>query len=226
MEKVWSDVIDSLCESEEEFEDYCKVFEKDIHESLNKLLNYEFSFYMLDEKMIQKNIRYTIQRLGDLFLGFETSEDVYIDIYFGSSKIIENMFCKKNKITYFRNPMILIKILYNDVQIKVRQNVKIKFLYLLLKKDHRIMLARERKYFLSESHYFDSYFHYFDNRINSSQKDTFISQGYKDFSFLCIQEGEYGIKSKMKRKRDEVKKYREELIFKTWHPSRIEDWCM
>ena len=226
MEKAWSEVIDSLYESDEEFRNYSKVFEKNNVESVKKLLDHDFSFYMSDKKMIDKNIRYTIERCGDLFLGFETSEDVYIDIYFGGSKIIENLFCKKNTITYLQNPFILVKVLYNDIQIKVKETVEIKFLFLFLRQDYRIMLVRERKYFLSESHYFDSYVHYFNNRINSSQKDTFISQGYKDFSFLCIQEGEYGNKWKMKRKMEEVKKYREELIFKTWHPSRIEDWCM
>lgn len=223
MEKVWSDIIDLLYESEEEFRNYCKVFEKNGIESVKKLLDHDFSFYMSDKKMIDKNIRYTIERCGDLFIGFETSEDIYIDIYFGGSKMIENFFCKKNRITYLHNPFILVKVAYNDIQIKVKETVEIKFLYLFLIQDHRIMLARERKYFLSESHYFDSYVHFPDNSLD---KVKLISQGYKDFSFLCIQEGEYGIKSKMKRKRDEVKKYREELIFKTWHPSRIEDWCM
>lgn len=214
MKRIWSDIIDSLCESEEDFKINCKVFDKNNVESVKKLLNQEFSFYMSDEKMIDKNIRYKIDRCGDLFLGFETSEDVYIDIYFGGSKIIENLFCKKNTITYLRNPIIIVKVPYNCIQIKVKENINIKFLYVLLRQNERIMLAREKKYFLSESQYSNSYLHYPDHSLN---KEELISEGFKDFSFLCIQEGEYGIICKMNRKEEEVKKYREELIFKTWH---------
>ncbi len=180
----------------------------------------EYSFYLKDKDLIKKNKKYDVLRCADMCIGFQSSKDVYVNLYFGGSLIIENLFLEKDMIIYLKDPLVLCALPYHSIQIKSEEDFEIQCVYLFVNKEYRRFLAQS-KYFFKSSFYAQSFVSY---ELNEKKKEQLLLNGYIDLSFYCIDENYYYLKKK--KKSEEMKKYREELIIKAWHPSRVEEWCM
>ncbi len=221
----------NLCETVEDYDIIYKdrFYKKDMLDDMiktevgkNKWLENieknEYSFYIKDKDLIEKNKKYDVIRCADMCIGFQSSKDVYVNLYFGGSLIIENLFLEKDKITYLEDPIVFTAIPYNLIQLKSEEDFEIQYIYLFVKNEYRRFLAKS-KFFFKSTFYRGSYL---SNGLNEKCKEQLLLEGFTDFSsYLDINE-----LLKMKKKNKEIKKYREELVIKTWHPSRVEEWCM
>ncbi len=225
------DMYKNLCETVEDYDIIYKdrFYKKELLDNMiktevgkNKWLENieknEYSFYIKDKDLIQKNKKYDVIRCADMCIGFQSSKDVYVNLYFGGSLIIENFFLEKDKITYLQDPIVFNAIPYNLIQLKSEEDFEIQCIYLFVKNEYRRFLAKS-KFFFKSTIYRGSYL---SNGLNEKCKEQLLLEGFTDFSYyLDINE-----LLKMKKKNKEIKKYREELVIKTWHPSRVEKWCM
>ena len=229
--KLFVDMYKNLCETVEDYDIIYKdrFYKKDMLDDMiktevgkNKWLDNieknEYSFYLKDKDLIQKNKKYDVLRCADMCIGFQSSKDVYVNLYFGGSLIIENLFLEKDMIIYLQDPIVFNAIPYNLIQLKSEKDFEIQCIYIYLKNEYRRFLAQS-KFFFKSTIYREIYLL---NGLNEEKKEQLLLEGFTDFSsYLDINE-----LLKMKKKNKEIKKYREELVIKTWHPSRVEEWCL
>ncbi len=190
---------------------------------------YCFSYY--EDEIINKKI--TIKRFTDVLIGIQMEKDCYIDISFGGSKVYKKIKCKKNEIVYFDDPIYLISVQYNDVIIHIIEenlenktnnsdNTKIKMIYVYLlaqRLDDRRFLAQNNLE-LSNCYYCQGMAveksNSTANMINNSKKKFY------DLTSINPNNSSIGGKRIMER----TNLYYKELIKKTWHPKRVQDWCL
>ncbi len=224
------DMYKDLCETVEDYDIIYKdtLFKEEelkTEEGNNKWINdidkNEYLFYITNKKLFEKkNMYYHVERSADICIGFQSSKDLFVNFYFGGELILENIFLEKDKITYLKDPLVLCALPYHSIQIKSEEDFEIQCVYLFVNKEYRQFLAQS-KYFFKSSFYAQSFVSY---ELNEKKKEQLLLNGYIDLSFYCIDENYYYLKKK--KKSEEMKKYREELIIKAWHPSRVEEWCM
>jgi hypothetical protein len=229
LNEIWWNLQRDLCDSEEMFKIYQDdIFYKgDIMKQIKNgktwagtLEKKNYIFRMDDPIFIQKNTiqnPFIIEPRGDICLGFEFSKDVYIDIYISGELINKNLYCEKNKITYLKEPLILFVMYWSKVKIVVHEDVEIKCLYTMIDNKYRMVIS-DKNYCLNTC--YNQHGVVYTN-MNKEKKEELLSKGYLDLSFLCI-----NYITLQNKKKEEIKKYREELVLKAWHPSRVEEWCM
>ncbi len=227
------DIYRNLCETVEDYDiihqdTLFKEEELNTKEGRNKFINdidkNEYLFYITNKKennLKEKKYRlYHIERCADICMGIQSSKDAVVSLYVGGELILENIFLQKNMITYFKDPLIPCAIPYHAWIIKSEDNIEIQCIYLFVNKEYRHFLAQS-KYFFKSSFYSQNMVSY---ELNEKKKEQLLLNGYIDLSSYCIDENYYYLKNK--KKSEEIKKYREELVIKAWHPSRVEEWCL
>jgi hypothetical protein len=155
-------------------------------------------------------------------MGIIMDNDCYVNITFGGSMLYEKIFCKKDEIIYFDNPLFLLSCQYNLFKIiitdnKNGKNKKIKFIHLYLANKQRKFIA-QNKICLKNTIYSNNYcFNIPENKPLNNPTILY------DFRFFNPNSSQY---NKKKRIMERTEKYKLELIEKCWHPKRVQDWCL
>lgn len=167
---------------------------------------------------------YEIHRHADICLGVQMDRDCYIDVYISGSLLYEKIYCEKNQIIYFEDPIFLVKIPYNFFTIKISEiigndydePISIKLMYLYIVNEDRRFIAMNNMR-LSTTSYKNGY-------CTNTTKDTTNDKTNYDFSSFSLDKIKNHIT--MERIIGRTEKYKSELIQKCWHPSRFTKWCL
>ncbi len=196
--------------------------DNDINKFLLDLLDDKCNYvYNIIEEEI-KHVEHTIMRHSDICMGIIMDNDCYINITFGGSVLYEKIFCKKDEIVYFDNPLLLLSCQYNLFKIIITdnqnvENKKIKFIHLYLENESRRFIA-QNNICLENTIYSKNYCSNISEKIllNNDEK-------IHDFRFFNPNSNKY---NKKKRIIERTEKYKFELIKKCWNPKRLQDWCL
>ncbi len=196
--------------------------DSDTNKFLLDLLDVKCNYvYNIIEEDI-KDKRIVISRRSDICMGIIMDNDCYINITFGGSVLYEKIFCKKDEIVYFDNPLLLISCQYYEFRIILpdnqnEKNKKIKFIHLYLENESRKFIA-QNNICLENTIYSKNYCSNISEKIllNNDEK-------IHDFRFFNPNSNQY---NKKKRIIERTEKYKFELIEKCWHPIRFKDWCL
>ncbi len=196
--------------------------------------DYNFS---ISEFSIKTNEKNKLEYRADAYNGFIPQEDCKnIKIYIGEDLFEEFKNCKKGEYQAFKTPIFYFLINYTKdygtLHIKIEDSEeKIINIHFVVSYFQKEMLKEFRKYVLEKPHknkIFGTYL-YID-----SEENNIVSLKYckndKEFInslfFSQIDKETINLWSPMYLTQLKTRYLQEELIQKTWHPSRYEDWCL
>ncbi len=224
--KIFKNILEELSDDLNDFEYFNGVRKNSNNNDINNFLldllddkcNYVYN--IIEEDIKDKRI--VISRHSDICMGIIMDKDCNINITLGGIMLYEKIFCKKDEIVYFDNPVLLISCQYYEFRIILpdnqnEKNKKIKFIHLYLENESRKFIT-QNNICLENTIYSKNYCSNISEKILLNNDEKLFN-----FRFFNPNSNQY---NKKKRIMERTEKYKLELIKKCWHPKRVQDWCL